>query len=134
MKSIKKQKTLFAYFCCIALASRLFVITNYKAVHIRDTLTPPCSVKGMIKMLTKAQLEKLSLADFSSCDKNDLADIKNISVNVRQPLIKRTDEYLNSVKNPYLFRVNDTAVKVNFTGDKSLEELASGIFSSYYNR
>lgn len=85
-------------------------------------------------MLTKAQLEKLSLADFSSCDKNDLADIKNISVNVRQPLIKRTDEYLNSVKNPYLFRVNDTAVKVNFTGDKSLEELASGIFSSYYNR
>lgn len=85
-------------------------------------------------MLTKTQLENLSLADFSSCNKNDLADIKSISVNTRQPLIKRADEYLKSVKNPYLFRVADTAVKVNFIGDKSLEELATGIFSSYSNR
>ena len=48
--------------------------------------------------------------------------MKSISINTKQPVTKRVEEYFDAVKNPYIFRVGDVGVKINCVGNKNLEE------------
>ena len=43
---------------------------------------------------------------------------------------KRLDSYIQQIKNPYLFKVSDIAVKIEFAGEKSFEALLASLLSS----
>ena len=68
-------------------------------------------------MLTKDNLESLKNTAFKSCICNDLVDITGIEIDSTKPSIKKVAEFMNEVKNPYLFKVDDTPVKVCFSKD-----------------
>ena len=58
-----------------------------------------------------------------------LPDLREISVDRSLPLQARTRAFLRAVGNPYLFRVEDTVVKVSFTpnGKPFRDALADGL-------
>lgn len=53
-------------------------------------------------------------ADISACNADEPVDLKNVSVGREKPLNERADDYIRQVRNPYLFRVGSTVVKVEF--------------------
>lgn len=50
---------------------------------------------------------------------DDLVDIRNIKINVNQPIQEKIVDFVKQVKNPYLFKVGDVVVKVNFNNNGS---------------
>ena len=50
---------------------------------------------------------------------DDLVDIRNIKINVNQPIQEKIVDFVKKVKNPYLFKVGDVVVKVNFNNNGS---------------
>lgn len=81
-------------------------------------------------MFTKSQLDECRKADFSSCKIDDLPDVRNLKVNIEEPIINRTRKFFMDVKNPYMFRVGDVGVKINCSGNKSLSDSIVNIASS----
>lgn len=47
-------------------------------------------------------------------NKAEIEDIKNIKINQDLEPQERILDFLKKVKNPYIFKVNDTLVKVNY--------------------
>lgn len=81
-------------------------------------------------MFTKSQLDECRKADFNSCKINDLPDVRNLKVDIEEPIINRTRKFFKDVKNPYMFRVDDVGVKINCSGNKSLSDSIVNIASS----
>lgn len=46
-----------------------------------------------------------------------LCDIRCVTVDESKPVLERIGRYSVEVKNPYLFRVDDTPVRIVFTAD-----------------
>ena len=72
-------------------------------------------------MLDKAD-SKLQNADIESCDKNSLTDIKNINIATDQPSVSKIKSFVEHVGNPYLFKVGEIAVKLEFEGGVSFNK------------
>ncbi len=45
---------------------------------------------------------------------NALVDIRDVKVDRSQPMEKRLKSYVEQIKNPYLFKVGDTIVRVSY--------------------
>jgi len=71
-------------------------------------------------MITKAQLDWKRDEDILACDLNSLVDAKEITVNRSLPVNQRIRDYVSQIHNPYLYRVGDVAVKVEYVGSKTL--------------
>lgn len=82
------------------------------------------SVDGLI---SKTDLEGLKQVDIDKCDVSRLADLDSFSVNMDDNFYLRATQYFDFVKNPYVFRVGDTGVKINFNGDKKLRDSIKNI-------
>jgi len=55
--------------------------------------------------------------------KEALVDIRNIQINEKLPVNEKILQYINQIKNPYLFLYGDSVVRVNFSEtDVSFEE------------
>ena len=59
-------------------------------------------------------------ADPLACRAEDLADLKQITIATDMPATMRAARYMEQVQNPYLFRVDQTIVKVIFSGKRDL--------------
>lgn len=81
-------------------------------------------------MFTKSQLDECRKADFNICNRNDLPDVRNLKIDIDEPIINRAKKYFKDVKNPYLFRVGDVGVKINCSGDKNLSDSIANIASA----
>ncbi len=68
-------------------------------------------------------LNALRNADISVTNTDELVDLRNIKTNRKAPLKRRTDDFIAQVGNPYLFKVNDIVVKVEFGGGKDFSEV-----------
>lgn len=74
--------------------------------------------------------EMLRNADISACNADKLVDLKSIKINRKADLKCRTDDFTAQVGNPYLFKVDDVVVKVEFSGGKDFFEiLTNAIFA-----
>lgn len=73
-------------------------------------------------MLDETGLIKLQNADIESCDKNSLTDIKNINIDADQPSVSKMKSFVEHVGNPYLFKVGEIAVKLEFEGGVSFNK------------
>ena len=66
------------------------------------------------------EFKSLSVKD---CDKSTLTDILSIKINSFKPKSEKLIDYIAQIKNPYLFRLGDLAVKVTFyERGKTLQE------------
>ena len=73
--------------------------------------------------MTSEELRNCYHADLLTCRAVNLADLKQISITRDIPLQQRTEHYMEQVKNPYLFRVDQTIVKVTYGGNRDLSSV-----------
>lgn len=77
--------------------------------------------------------EMLRNADISACNADELVDLRNIKTNRKTALKRRTDDFIAQVGNPYLFKVDDVVVKVEFSGGRDFSEvLADAIIAETF--
>lgn len=78
--------------------------------------------EGVKSVLTKSELNEMKRVDISKCNKNDLADISTLRLDISDNLTVKIEDYVRAVKNPYAFRVGDVGVKINCEGDKAFSQ------------
>ena len=70
--------------------------------------------------MTEEQLLCCRQADILNCDSDCLANLKEVCISSGLPVLLRTGQFLEQVKNPYLFKVDTLIVKVSFSGNRDL--------------
>lgn len=81
-------------------------------------------------MLTKSQLALCKDAQIALCDKNNLTDLRDITVDKSKSVREKIESFTGQVKNPYLFKVGDVIVKVAYNGDKDFSGALSNALCS----
>ena len=71
-------------------------------------------------MFSSAELKNCRAADFSSYD--NFTDLREIQIDESKKVPERVENFLEQVGNPYLFKVGDVFVKVNYKDGKDLAE------------
>lgn len=69
-------------------------------------------MEDYIKLKTKMQLGKSSNIRFAQ--EKDIDDLKDIKINTNKTKMERIIEFLQTVKNPYMFIVDGIKVKFEF--------------------
>ena len=71
---------------------------------------------------------ELKAESVASCDKATLVDISELKINTQESSADRVLDFAVQVKNPYLFKVGDFAVRIEYRGGRTLSEtLASAL-------
>ncbi len=71
--------------------------------------------------------EVLRNADICTCNADGLIDLRDVKVNRKASLSRRIDDFIAQVRNPYLFKVGETVVKVEFGDGKDFSELLADV-------
>ena len=58
------------------------------------------------------RLKVLKNCSLTQCNKEDLVDIESVNIDITKPIEERMLDFICQIKNPYLFKVGDIAVKV----------------------
>jgi hypothetical protein len=69
-------------------------------------------------------------ADILSCNADDLVELTSTQVNRNATLKQRTSDFIAQVGNPYLFKVYDTVVKVEFGDEKDFSEMLADVINA----
>lgn len=69
--------------------------------------------------------EMLRNKDISACNAGELTDLRNVTVNTEKSLTERAREYIAQIHNPYLFKVGETVVRIEFCGGGDFAQLLS---------
>jgi hypothetical protein len=81
--------------------------------------------------LTIAELDRMSQIEIDTADKTKLVDIQTIKIDPLQSAAQRMENYLEQIKNPYLFLCGETAVRIRFEPEeKSLVNKLKNYFIS----
>lgn len=81
--------------------------------------------------MTKAELNALYNVKISSCKAEELVDIRSVRTDKTKPVEERVAEFIEAVKNPYLFKVDDVIVKINCApGGKSFGDAVADMLIS----
>lgn len=78
-------------------------------------------------MFSSAELKNCRAADFSSYD--NFTDLREIKIDESKKVPERVENFLEQVKNPYLFKVGDVFVKVNYKDGKDLADSLISLLS-----
>lgn len=78
-------------------------------------------------MFSSAELKNCRAADFSSYD--NFTDLREIQIDESKKVPERVENFLEQVKNPYLFKVGDVFVKVNYKDGKDLADSLISLLS-----
>lgn len=71
-------------------------------------------------MLSHDELVALSKTDIKDVNPVFLKDITKLTIDPNIPLKEKIEQYLAYVKNPYLFLVDDTVVKISYNNHNNL--------------
>lgn len=81
-------------------------------------------------MFNTQMLADMRQQNIKEVNADDLVDIRTVSVDTSLPPEQRMMNYLEQVKNPYLFRCGDAVVSVRFSaGGTTLDGLLKNYFS-----
>lgn len=73
--------------------------------------------------VSKERLQEMEHADIREAVPNTLADISGIEIDMKKPIPDRIEEYIQKVGNPFLVRVGEYAVKIDYTdGEETLND------------
>ena len=70
----------------------------------------------------QVELDRLKNMDIEQCEPDQLVDLRSVSIDKSLPAPERMSAFIKQIKNPYLFKVDDITVKVEFSSGKSLED------------
>ena len=70
----------------------------------------------------QTELNRLKHMDIEQCEPDQLVDLRSVSIDKSLPVPERMYSFVKQIKNPYLFKVDDITVKVEFSSGKSLED------------
>lgn len=77
-------------------------------------------------------LEEMKNVDIRTVDKSTLVDLNDVYIDTTLPVKKRIQSFIEQVKNPYLFKVGDVAVKVVFQeSGPTLQERLESLIKFY---
>lgn len=81
----------------------------------------------------KAKLEKYENIPLSEININEVDEITDIKVNKRKSSNDRILDFLNTVKNPYVFKHNGKLVKIVFSDtEKTADECITNVLKNLY--
>lgn len=80
-------------------------------------------------MFDKAYLKKMQRTDIESCEKNSLTDIKSINIEADKRQNDKINAFIKYVGNPYLLKVGETVVEVEYSGKRSFSEAITNLLS-----
>lgn len=82
-------------------------------------------------MLNSRQLDALNRLEIWNMDISTLVDITDVKIDRLLPPALRMQNYLEAIKNPYIFLCGKTPVQLSFqTKGKCLEQLLAEYFSN----
>ena len=82
-------------------------------------------IKDKLKMF-----ENMSLADI---DINDVDELTNIKINKKKSSNERILDFLNEVKNPYVFKMNGKLVRISFSNtDRTADDCLTRVLEKLY--
>ena len=93
---------------------------------------------GCLKYFDCIYLPKLHIINFKGGSENmieehiyDLVDIQDVEINHNQPKEQRIMQYINDIKDPYCFKVDDTVIRVEFSDTTlTLQDVLSNYIKS----
>ena len=91
---------------------------------------PKISVWRDCHMLSQKQLDELKQKALGSTDKDELIDLKELHIPIDRFYTHKLGDYFDFIQNPYLFRVGDVGVKVNFGNGKRFSDSIMDIVTS----
>lgn len=68
--------------------------------------------KRKIEFLQEMDIQKMKNMDIRTVDKSKLVDLNTVTIDESRPIEERVVSFVQQIRNPYCFRVGDTAVKV----------------------
>ena len=81
-------------------------------------------------MIDSKKLEYYKTLDIGDVKLNDLVDIRTVRIDTSRPVHERILSFMAQIRNPYLFRVGDTPVKVEFNEEgPSLQQCLETFFT-----
>ena len=82
----------------------------------------------------QTELNRLKHMDIEQCEPDQLVDLRSVSIDKSIPVPERMRSFVKQIKNPYLFKVDDITVKVEFSSGKSLEDAFLSFLLAEQNR
>ena len=67
--------------------------------------------------LLKKKIEECKNIDIDNINVSEIDEINKIKVNTKISSAERIADFINKVKNPYIFNVNGTIVKMTYSSD-----------------
>ena len=82
----------------------------------------------------KEKLKKYENIPLSEININDVDEITDIKINKRKSSNDRILDFLNTVKNPYVFKVKGKFVKISFSDDsnKTADDCLTNVLKNLY--
>ena len=84
-------------------------------------------------MLLPEELKRMSRLDVTSVNPDELVDVRDIQIDESLNSMERIKDYIEKIKNPYVYKCGDYIVKLRFdnesgiTLEELLEELAKKV-------
>ena len=69
-------------------------------------------------ILNRSELNKCRDTSIMSCHPDSLIDLREVKIDTTKSVRERIDSFMNQVRNPYLFKVDDVIVKVKFGNER----------------
>ena len=81
----------------------------------------------------REKLDRCKNVDIGTLKDEDIDDINDIKIDRRKPSNERILDFLNTVKNPYVFKHNGKLVKIGFSDtEKTADECITNILKNLY--
>ena len=79
------------------------------------------------------KLKKYENIPLSEINIDDVDEITSLKISKRKSSNERILDFLNTVKNPYVFKVNNKLVKINFSDtDKTADDCLTNVLNNLY--
>ena len=79
------------------------------------------------------KLDKCRNLDLSEIDINEVDEITDIKIDRRKSSNERILDFLNEVKNPYVFKVNGRLVRIRFSDtEKTADDCLTSVLQNLY--
>lgn len=82
------------------------------------------------RMFDIAQLQSLKSVGAVDCNFSSLTDLKDVVVDTDKPMINRMISFAEQIKNPYLFKIGEFAVKVEYGVERNLSDVLVDILNT----
>lgn len=82
--------------------------------QITETEQKRCKVKEMLSEMKKV--------DIRTVNTTTLKDISDVEIDQEKPVAERVASYIDQIGKPYCYKSHGVVVKINFAGERRLED------------